>query len=114
MIEIDLHSLDAISGKVGALSHSARTGERNTLNAPIGPSYSVASGFDQMGTMHGRFIKYGSGAAAQVLQDLSGELDDIHTNLNRTSEAFQAQDDTAAHALDIADHGGSTHTSSYN
>ncbi|WP_159077378.1 hypothetical protein [Corynebacterium yudongzhengii] len=113
-MQIDSENLGAAASVAAQLSDDSKLGQQKASSAAIGPSYSVASGFDQMGTMHGRFIKDGSGAAAQVLQDLSGELDDIHTNLNRTSEAFQAQDDTAAHALDIADHGGSTHTSSYN
>lgn len=94
------------AGSVGILHDFARNGYSLAGGAPIGPEYSSASGFRQLGSIHGLSLRSAPGSAAEILKSLTIELEGIHKNLNTTGGAFAAQDIAASLAINIADIGG--------
>ena len=75
------------------MSHLARD---NSLNS----GYSLVSGLDQMGQLHGEALKGSAGSAEVVAEGLGRTLYSIAQNLDSTAAAFSSQDDIAARAFD--------------
>lgn len=102
----DSDSLLDASASMASLHDFAVTGLGLAGAATIGGSYSPASGFNQMGAIHGFSLKSAPGSASEVFKSLCDELTNVRQNLRTTGGAFAAQDSTASVAFDFADVGG--------
>ncbi|TNL99448.1 hypothetical protein, partial [Corynebacterium tapiri] len=111
-MKIDLSSLDGASRELAKLELRASKELQNAQRATISRAYSPASGFDQMGHIHGQSLNTAPGSAESVMRSLAAELGTYSKNLNATSAAVASHDDTHAHVLDRVDTGSAAGTSS--
>ncbi|AKK12023.1 hypothetical protein [Corynebacterium uterequi] len=95
----------AAAGLVGNVGFAVRS-SRNARLALIDSSYSTASGYDQLGTIHGLSLNAAPGSAETVLRQVGEELDALADNLITTRRAYEDQDDLFARILRRADTGG--------
>ncbi|AKK11374.1 hypothetical protein [Corynebacterium uterequi] len=94
---------------IGILSNVpfASRSSKSALYALIGSDYSTASGFDQLGTIHGLSLNSTPGSAERVLRQVADELEALAANLVTTRNAYQEQDTLLARILRRADTGDS-------
>lgn len=103
---IDTESLGTSAGTLPTYIRFAKQSHAGAESAPIGPGYSRASGFDQLGTIHGLSMSGAPGSAGEVLGQLDIEIENVRMNLGATRGVMMMQDAAAALAFDVADMGG--------
>ncbi|AKK10590.1 hypothetical protein [Corynebacterium uterequi] len=104
---IDPDSLAAVARATDSNSMHAYQARSGAQSALIGPAYSTASGYDQLGTIHGLSLHSHPGSAAEVLGLVAEELQSVADNLVTTRRAYQDQDTIVARVLRRADIGDS-------
>ncbi|AKK11185.1 hypothetical protein [Corynebacterium uterequi] len=102
---IEPESFNAAARGLLGNSSVATNSSWSAQSALIGSTYSTASGYDQLGTIHGLSLNTTPGSAETVLRQVADELDALADNLITTRRAYEDQDDLFARILRRADTG---------
>ncbi|AKK11661.1 hypothetical protein [Corynebacterium uterequi] len=94
----------AARGVDGNIPFAERT-STNARFASINSTYSTASGYDQLGTIHGLSLNTAPGSAQMVMNQVAQELSALADDLITTRRAYEDQDDLFARILRRADTG---------
>lgn len=109
---INTDDLETANSRISGLV----TGTHNVIpiidKSAIDASYSTASGFEQMGNIHGLSLKFGPGSARKVISEMRKELTGIAKAVVQTCEGFDTQDELSARGFEVVDAGGGAGTAS--
>ncbi|AKK11397.1 hypothetical protein [Corynebacterium uterequi] len=102
---IDPESFGVAASGFGSNIDQADHASQNASHTTIGPGYSPASGYHELGVIHGKSLNTTPGSASAVMQRVTDELSALAENLIITRNAYQEQDSIFARVLHRADIG---------
>lgn len=111
-MRINSNDLSTASNNLNGLAKLMSAARSRAGHTSVDGSYSPASGFDQMGVIHGNALRTASGSAERIATDLWVEIESMAKNLNLTAQGFDTQDELSARGFEVVDAGGGAGTAS--